>query len=201
MAYFHERADDVAHHVAEKCGRFDGINEQLPAFFQGSLVHLPDCMRRFATGGPKRRKIMFAEHAGNCGEHGLTIEIFVQMPGAVQIKRRRRGAIEDMIFVNTTPAVPARIERIGNELNLFDGDVRRREGIETAQNSESLKFFIDEKISHLADSMNPGIGATGTYDSRWRPKKSHNRTFENFLDGFTVRLNLPTAVTRAVILN
>ena len=106
-----------------------------------------------------------------------------------------------MIFVNTTPAVPARIERIGNEFNLFDGDVRRREGIETAQNSESLKFFIDEKISHLADGMNPGISATGTYDSRRRPKKNRNRTFENFLDGFTVRLNLPTAVTRAVILN
>jgi hypothetical protein len=144
---------------------------------------------------------MFAEHAGNCGEHGLTVQIFVQVPGAVKMEWGWRGTVENMVFVNTTPAVPARIERIGNELNLFDGNVRRRKGIETAQNSESLKFFIDQKISHLADGMNPGIGATGTYDSRWRPKKSRNRTFENFLDGFTVRLNLPTAVTRAVILN
>ena len=104
-------------------------------------------------------------------------------------------------FESALGAVPPRIERIGNQLNLFDGDVRRREGIETAQNSESLKFFIDEKISHLADGMNPGIGATGTDDSRRRPKKSRNRTFEHFLDGFTIRLNLPTAITRAVVLN
>ena len=66
---------------------------------------------------------------------------------------------------------------------------------------QAEEMFRAQLDQHLADGMNPGIGATGTYDSRRRPKKSRNRTFENFLDGFTVRLNLPTAVTRAVILN
>ena len=80
-----------------------------------------------------------------------------------------------MILVNAASPVTACIETVWHDLDFFDRDVGRREGIESAKNAEPITVFFDEEIRHLTEGMDPGVGAPGAGNARWRSKKSRNR--------------------------
>ena len=75
------------------------------------------------------------------------------MPSAIQIERRRRRTVEDVIFVDATLAVSARVEGVGNDLDIFDRNIVGSQRIERAPNPMRAVFLFGEKIGHLAERM------------------------------------------------
>ena len=66
---------------------------------------------------------MLAEEARNCIAHRFKIQRLMQVPGAVQIERRLRGTIEDVIFVHPAASIAPRVEGVRNNLDFLDGDI------------------------------------------------------------------------------
>ena len=142
---------------------------------------------------------MFAKQALHRRAHGLHVQPIVQTPGAVQMERGRRGAIEDAIFIHPGAAVAARVEGIRDDLDFFDRDVFRRQCVESALDAVRIETLVRMEIDDLPQRMHARVGAPRPCHTDGLSQKCQNRSFENRLDGFAVGLDLPAVVIRPIV--
>ena len=142
---------------------------------------------------------MFAEQALNRLPHSLQIQQLVQMPGAIPMERRRRGAIEDAIFINAGTAIAPGVKGIRDDLDFFDRDVSRRERVESALDAVRIETLVRMEIDDLPQRMHARVGAPRPCHTDGLSQKCQNRSFENRLDGFAARLDLPAVVIRPIV--
>src|ERR1044071_3434706 len=64
-----------------------------------------------------------------------------------------------------------------------------------------LKVAVAKEIHNLTQRMNSGVSTARAYDACGSSQESRDRLFQNRLNRRAVRLGLPAAVIRAVILN
>src|ERR687891_2367652 len=96
------------------------------------------------------------------------------MPGVFQVKRRGTGAIQDTIFINSAPSVPAGVEGIRHDGDGFDRDIVRGERVESALQPMPIRLSITEEISHLPQPMDAGVGPARTDDARGHAQEGPN---------------------------
>jgi hypothetical protein len=65
----------------------------------------------------------------------------------------------------------------------------------------AVKLAIAKEVRHLTERMNTGVGTTRADYTRGTSAKRRDRVFQNRLNRPAVRLDLPAAVIRAVVLN
>src|SRR5262245_24739482 len=142
---------------------------------------------------------MLAQQARNRSTHGIDIQWLVHMPGAMEIKRRRRRTIEYLILIDPRAPIAARVEGIRDDLDIFDRDIERGKSIQAAPDAMRFEFFVGEKIYHLTESMYPGVSAAGPGNPGWRRKKRADGPLRNALKRIAFGLVLPATVIGTVV--
>src|SRR5262245_37873075 len=106
-------------------------------------------MRRVTSRGTKTGKIMLTLQKTDGFLHAPRIQGIVQVPGVVQMKGRRTGTVQDAVLISSTARFTTRVEGLGHDLHVFDADIVRSQGVETATQAVQIRLSIAEEIDHL----------------------------------------------------
>src|SRR5574342_1208533 len=98
--------------MAQKRGRFDIIEQQLPLGGEAAAINAPYRICGVATRGLKRGEIMFTFEANRGALHCRKIKWRLHMPRIPAVERGRPRPRPDPILVRAAARVPKRVESI-----------------------------------------------------------------------------------------
>ncbi len=131
--------------------------------------------------------------------HRGGIESFMHMPDICAVKCGAFRAIANAVLVQFSTGAVAGVKLIGRYRSGSDGDVVGQCGIQAAGPLTRRPVARYAKAHHLTERMNAGVGAASAdYRNPLLRELKHGR-FDGFLDGWLIRLALPSRVAGAVV--
>ncbi len=199
-AHFHQAADDVAHHVFEKCRPFHLEFNLIPgAPRNGQLAQLAQTVSRLAVRGSKCREIVASQQRTRPSRDRRQIERLENLPMGTPTKGGSGAAIADQVAIALPLALPPRIELLEDFGCAHHGDILRQQLAQPHPVRLQRQDAAGGEAGDLPRRVDSRIRPRRGCDGHALAQQPIEGILHRLMNRLAVLLNLPPHVIRAVV--